>query len=123
MDHLAPSNVPEFATREERRVIWERCAERGQPVLAIREARRGYVVVYDVQHLERELSRSALRSLRNRVRSRRDYPTGIDPISESEGVGGVAGPVSGALHAPTEAAARDLASHVSGFLLDRRNWQ
>lgn len=121
MDHLAPSNVPVYATRDEQRAIWDRCAQRCQPVLAVRDARRGFVVKYDLQHLECELAPEAVQKLRDRVRSRRDYPTETDPISETESVGGEAGPVSGALHAPTEAIARDLASHVSGFVLDRSN--
>ncbi|MBV0900920.1 hypothetical protein [Haloarcula salina] len=123
MKHLAPSNVPVYATREQQRAIWERCRDRGQPVLAVREARRGYIVRYDLQHLEYELSDATVQELRDRVRSRRPYPTTTDPISETEGVGGEAGPVSGELHAHTEDAARELASHISGFVLDRSNWR
>lgn len=123
MEHLAAANVPVFATREEGRAIWDRCADRRQPVLAVRDGERGYVVHYDLGHVERELSSSAVRELRARVRSRRSYPTGVDPISETEGVGGEAGPVAGALHAHTEREARDLASHLSSFILDRRNWR
>lgn len=123
MDYLASSNVPVYATVDEQRALWERCAERGQPVLAVRDATRGYVVHYDLQHLDAKLSQNALQALRDRVRSRRPYPTDTDPISETEGVGGEAGPVSGELHAPTERDARDLASHISGFILDRGNWR
>jgi len=123
MDHLAPSNVPVFETRDERRAIWDRCAERGHPVLAVRDAERGFVVHYDLQHLDRELRTDTVQALRDRVRSRRPYPTESDPVSEAEGVGGEAGSVSGEFHAPTESAARDLTSHVSGFVLDRDNWR
>jgi len=123
MDHLAPSNVPVYATTDERRAIWDRCRDRGQPVIAVRAASRGYIVKYDLQQLDSQLSQRTLQNLRNRVRSRRPYPTGTDPISETEGVGGEAGAVSGELHAPTERAARDLASHVSSFILDRSNWE
>ncbi|MBX0293705.1 hypothetical protein [Haloarcula nitratireducens] len=123
MKHLAPSNVPVYETADEQRAIWRRCAERGQPVIAVRNATRGYIVKYDLQHLDRQLSPSVVQQLRDRVRSRRPYPTGTDPISETEGVGGEAGPVSGELHAPTEAAARELASHISQFVLDRDNWR
>jgi len=126
MDHLAPSNVPVYATTDEQRRIWDRCSDRGQPVVAIRAAARGYIVKYDLQHLDRQLSQRPLQQLRDRVRSRRGYetsPDGTDPISETEGVGGEAGAVSGELHAPTERAARDLASHISPFVLDRDNWQ
>jgi len=126
MDHLAPSNVPVYSTPAERAAIWERCGGRGQPVIAIRAATRGYIVKYDLQQLDRQLSQSALQQLRDRVRSRRPYetsPDGTDPISETEGVGGEAGPVSGELHSPTERAARDLASHISPFVLNRDNWQ
>jgi hypothetical protein len=126
MDHLAPSNVPVYATPTERAAIWDRCSDRGQPVIAIRAATRGYIVKYDLQHLDQQLSQRTLQKLRDRVRSRRPYetsPDGTDPISETEGVGGEAGAVSGELHAPTEHAARDLASHISPFVLDRSNWR
>ena len=122
MDQLAPSNVPVYATTDERERIWNRCIDRGQPVIAVRAATRGYIVKYDLQHLDCQLTQSALQDLRDRVRSRRPYPTDTDPISETEGVGGEAGQVSGELHAPTEQAGRDLASHVSAFVLDRDNW-
>jgi len=115
-----------YATTDEQRRIWDRCSDRGQPVVAIRAAARGYIVKYDLQHLDRQLSQRPLQQLRDRVRSRRGYetsPDGTDPISETEGVGGEAGAVSGELHAPTERAARDLASHISPFVLDRDNWQ
>jgi hypothetical protein len=123
MDYLAASSVPVYETVDEQRALWERCAERGQPVLAVRDAERAFVVQYDLQHLDAQLSGDVLQALRNRVRSRRPYPTRTDPISETEGVGGEAGPVSGELHAPTERDARDLASHISGFVLDRGNWR
>ena len=123
MDHLAPSNVPVYTTTDEQRAIWDRCRDRGQPVIAVRAASRGYIVKYDLQQLDSQLSQRTLQNLRNRVRSRRPYPTGTDPISEAEGVGGEAGAVSGELHAPTERAARDLASHISSFILDRSNWE
>lgn len=123
MDHLAPSNVPVYATPDEQRAIWERCEGRGQPVLAVRVASRGYIVRYDLQHLDNELTPDTVQELRDRVRSQRPYPTGTDPISETEGLGGEAGSVSGELHAPTEDAARELASHVSPFVLDRANWR
>ncbi|MFB6309377.1 MAG: hypothetical protein ABEH35_08615 [Haloarculaceae archaeon] len=130
MNHLAPSNVPIYETREEAREIWERCAKRGQPVLAVRDAERGFVVRYDLQHLDTELAPDIVQELRQRVRSLREYPTGTaayptgtDPISESEGVGGEAGPVSGSLHASTEKEARRLGSYISGFVLDRSNWR
>jgi len=122
MDHLAPSNVPVYTSTDEQQRIWDRCEGRGQPVIAIRAATRGYIVKYDLQHLDRQLTQSALQQLRDRVRSRRPYPTETDPISETEGVGGEAGAVSGELHSPTEQAARDLASHISPFVLDRDNW-
>jgi hypothetical protein len=123
MNHLAPSNVPVYATTDEHRALWQRCADRGHPVLAVRVASRGYIVTYDLQHLDAELAPEVVQDLRDRVRSRRPYPTGTDPVSESEGVGGEAGVVSGALHAPTERAGRDLASHISEFVLDRTNWR
>jgi hypothetical protein len=123
MDYLASSNVPVYETVDEQRALWQRCAERGQPVLAVRDGARGFVVHYDLQHLNAELSPAALQGLRDRVRSRRPYPAAADPVSESEGVGGEAGTVSGELHAPTERDARDLASHISLFVLDRSNWR
>ena len=123
MDHLSPQHVPVYETGAQRRELWERCAERGQPVLAIRDATRGYIVRYDLQHLGTALDDGSLQRLRNRTKRRRGYPTGMDPISETEGVGGEAGPVSGDLHAPTETEARELASSVSGLVFDRSNWR
>jgi hypothetical protein len=121
MDQLAPSSVPVYESREEGRSVWDRCAERGLPVVAVRDGERGFVVRYDLQHMERELSEPALRALRDHVRSVRPYPADIDPVSETEGVGGVTGHVAGELHADSERAARRLASHVSAFVLDEDN--
>jgi hypothetical protein len=126
MDHLAPPNVPVYTTTDEQQRIWNRCEARGQPVIAVRGAARGYIVRYDLQHLDAELSQRVLQKLRDRVRSRRGYetsPDDTDPISETEGVGGEAGSVSGELHTPSERAARELASHISPFVLDRDSWK
>jgi hypothetical protein len=123
MERLAPAHVPVYRTGEKRRTLWERCVERDQPVVAVRDATRGYIVRYDLQHLGTELDDQAVRELRERTRRARSYPTGTDPISESEGVGGEAGPVSGDLHAPTEREARELAATLSALVFDRTNWQ
>jgi hypothetical protein len=129
MDQLSPHHVPVYDTREQQRRLWEQCAERGQPVVAVRDARRGYIVRYDLQHLDTELSAGALASLRRRTRDWRTYPTAsdgapdADPLSESEGVGGEAGPVSGDLHTDSEDAARQLASRLSSVIFDRTQWQ
>lgn len=122
MDHLTPSNVPIYRTNDERQQIWQRCAADGTPALAIRDARRGWIVRYDLQHLEASLTSTAVQRLRDRVADQRTYPTGTDPLSQAEGVGGEAGPVSGDLHTGSEAAARDLAAHVSTFVFDQDNW-
>jgi len=122
MDHLAPSNVPVYETDDQRQQIWQRCLDQRQPALAIRDARRGWIVRYDLAHLEAELRADAVQRLRDRVASQRAYPTGTDPISQAEGVGGEAGPVSGDLHEGSEQAARKLAAHVSTFVFDRDNW-
>lgn len=122
MDHLAPANVPLYDTPEERQRIWERCLEQDQPALAIRNARRGWIVRYDLQHLDAQLRADVVQALRDRVADQRTYPTGTDPLSQAEGVGGEAGAVSGDLHAGSERAARDLAAHVSTFVFDRENW-
>ena len=111
-----------YETTTERQEIWECCADSASPVLAIRDARRGWIVRYDLQHLDVELRHDALQALRDRVADRRTYPTGTDPLSQAEGVGGEAGAVSGDLHAGSEASARELASHVSTFVFDRSNW-
>lgn len=122
MDHLAPSNVPIYETQDERRAIWQRCVDGGRPALAIRDARRGWIVRYDLQHLGAQLRPDSVQALRDRVAAQRTYPTGTDPISQAEGVGGEAGALSGDLHAGSERAARDLAAHVSTFVFDRENW-
>lgn len=130
MDRLFPQHVPVYETSEERDRLWSRCAERGVPVVAVRDARRGFIVRYDLQHLDAELTEAALRALRERTAAFQSYPTadttafpsGTDPLSQSESVGGEAGAVSGDVHAPTEAAARDLASQLSAVVFDRANW-
>ena len=121
MDQLAPSNVPVYETRSEGQSVWERCADRGLPVVAVRDGERGYVVRYDLGHLDRELSESTLRDLREHVRSVRPDTAEPDPDSETEGLGGVTGHVTGELHAGTERDARRLASHVSAFVFDDGN--
>lgn len=131
MDRLSPQHVPMYESGPERRSLWERCDSDGRPVVGIRDARRGYIVRYDLQHLDAELAPSALRTLRRQVRSQRayptgdpeSYPTGTDPISETEGVGGEAGAVSGELHAGSEADARELASRLSELVFDRSHWR
>ena len=129
MDQLSPHHVPVYETRSQQRRLWEQCAERGQPVVAVRDARRGYIVRYDLQHLDRELSAGALARVRRQTRDARTYPTAgngaaaADPLSESEGVGGEAGPVSGDLHTDSEDAARRLASQLSAVVFDRSVWR
>jgi hypothetical protein len=130
MDHLAPPHVPLYRTAEERDRLWRDCRSGGLPVVAVRVGARGYVVRYDLQPLDRALTDAALADLRATVRAWRDYPTagsgsgpvGADPVSEAEGIGGEAGRVSGALHAPSEAAARRLAARLSTVVFDRANW-
>jgi len=123
MDRLAPQHVPVYETSVQRRNLWDQCVDHGQPVVAVRDARRGFIVRYDVQHLGSELHPDAVAELRERTRRFRTDPTGTDPISESEGVGGEAGPLAGDLHAHTEADARELASRLSAVIFDRDNWQ
>lgn len=131
MDQLSPQHVPVYESQEKRETLWQRCVDGGRPVVAVRDATRGFIVRYDLQHLETELSPAALGMLRERTRAFRgyptsgdhSYPTGTDPVSETEGVGGEAGPVSGDLHTESEDAARELASRLSGIVFDRANWQ
>lgn len=123
MDRLAPHHVPLYETDQQRDELWNQCVDRGDPVIAVRNARRGFIVRYDLQHLDTELTEPAIRRLRDRTRSWRTYPTGADPLSEAEGVGGEAGPVSGDLHTDTESRARDLAARLSTVVFDRSNWQ
>lgn len=125
MDQLSPHHVPVYETETQQRELWEECIARNQPVVAVRDARRGFIVHYDIQHLDGELSPGALDRLRQQARDWRTYPTaqegdtvGADPLSEAEGVGGEAGPVSGALHTDSETAARELASRLSAVVFD-----
>ena len=129
MDQLSPQHVPVYETSRERRQLWESCDRRNQPVVAVRKARRGYIVRYDLQHLDGELSPAALDRLRQRTREWRPYPTAdgrpgtVDPLSAAEGVGGEAGPVSGDLHTDSERRARELASRLSAIVFDRSAWR
>ena len=122
MDHLAPQHVPLYETADERADVWEKCEDSGHPVVAIRVGRRGFIVHYDLQHLGTELAPAGVRQLRSLARDWRSYPTGTDPISESEGIGGEAGPVSGALHTDSQTDARRLASRLSRVVFDRTHW-
>jgi hypothetical protein len=121
MDQLAPSNVPIYETKAEGQSLWDRCVDRGLPVVAIRNGERGFIVRYDLQHLDTALSEAALRDLREHVRSIRSYAVRVDPLSETEAIGGEMGAIAGDLHAPTERDARQLASHVSAFVFDDAN--
>ncbi len=129
MEQLTPHHVPVYETQTEQRKLWTECADRGQPVIAVRDARRGYIVRYDLQHLDQELSDKTLTRLRQRTRDWQPYPTAsgtdaaADPLSEAEGLGGEAGPVSGSIHTPTETDARTLAANLSGLVFDRAGWQ
>jgi hypothetical protein len=123
MKQLTPQHVPVYESSAEATQIWERCADRGQPVVAVRNATRGYIVRYDLQHLDRRLDTSGVREMRERARRFRSYPTGTDPISESEGVGGEAGPVSGELHTDSEQAGRRLAARLSEIVFDQSTWR
>lgn len=129
MERLYPQHVPVYGTDAERERLWGQCLNRDEPVVAVRDARRGFVVKYDLAHLDSRLTNRALQGLREQTASSRNYPTGetesfprgTDPISGAERLGGEAGPVSGDLHAPTEEAARDLASQLSAVVFDGTN--
>lgn len=122
MDYLAAGHVPVYETPAEARAVWERCAGRDRPVVAVRDATRGWIVRYDLQHLGRELSPAALQRLRDRVLDYRRVDRRADARSQTERVGGDVGPVSGEVHQPTERAARALASQLSEVVFDERNW-
>jgi hypothetical protein len=129
MDQLTPHHVPVYETPTEQRKLWEECAKQSVPVVAIRDARRGYIVRYDLQHLDCELSDRALTRLRQRARNWQPYPTATetdptaDPLSAAEGIGGEAGPISGSIHTQNEVDARTLASRLSALVFDRSRWQ
>lgn len=123
VDSLAPSNVPLYATDEERERIWTRCAERGLPVVAIRVGERGFVVRYDLAPVGKRLTASALQRLRRQVLAFHDRSPGVDPHSQVERLGGETGQIAGELHADTERLARRLASHVAATVLDSTSWR
>ena len=123
MERLFPQHVPVYESDAERQRLWKRCVDRELPVVAVRDARRGFIVRYDLQHLGVGLDEPAVRTLRDRTRAFRTYPTGTDPLSQTEGIGGEAGPVSGDLHTHSEDEARTLASRLSELVFDRSNWQ
>lgn len=123
MDQLTPQHVPVYETSEQRERLWDRCTENERPVVAIRDGRRGCIVHYDLQPVGVKLETDAVRILRDRTRSWQSYPAELDPVSETEGVGGEAGPVSGAIHTDNKADARVLASRLSAVVFDESNWQ
>lgn len=125
MDQLAPTNVPVYESLADGREVWERCAERSLPVIAVRSGRRGFIVRYDLAHLDRELSPEAVRELRGQLRRWRygDATPETHPQSQTVGLGGEVGPVSGDVHEATLDRARRLASRVSAVVLDRSNWR
>lgn len=118
MDKLSPNQIPLYETDGERVTIWKQCIDRNLPVIAIRNGQRGYIVRYDIQHFEHQLGEQVVRTLRETIRDWRAYPTGTDPISETESVGGEVGPISGDLHTETETQARELAAHLSRTVLE-----
>ena len=115
MEQLSPHHVPVYETRSEQRALWRECARRDQPVVAVRDARRGYIVRYDLQHLDAALAPDALAGLRRSTRRWRSYPTAGDGTGLD--------PVSGDLHAASEREARELASRLSAVVFDRSGWQ
>lgn len=126
MEQLAPPNVPVYGSIEEGRTLWERCAERAVPVVAVRDARRGFIVRYDLSPLDSALSPRAVAGLRRQVRRYRQGPTPdiqAHPQSETVALGGEVGPVMGDLHESTERRARRLASRVSAVIFDQDNRQ
>ncbi|MWG33289.1 hypothetical protein [Halomarina oriensis] len=123
MDSLAPSNVPLYASDQERARVWSRCAERGLPVVAVRIGERGFVVRYDLGVVDKHLTSTALQRLRQQVLAFHDRSPGVDARSQVERVGGETGPIAGELHADTERTARRLASHVADTVLDTSNWR
>jgi hypothetical protein len=122
VDSLTPGNVPVYDSPADARELWNRYRERQLPVVAVRAARRGFVVHYDLQHLGVELTPGALQSMRDTVLAYRRVDPGPDSVSQVERVGGEMGPVSGALHEETETAARRLASYLAETVFDRSNW-
>jgi hypothetical protein len=122
MDSLLPSTVPLASSWREINSQWERCQTNGQPLIAVRDAERAFVVIYDLQPVDAALSTAGVTAIRKRVREQRPYPTGTDPISQAEGVGGEAGRISGSLHAPSEQAARRLAAQLSELVFAREHW-
>jgi hypothetical protein len=122
MEHLAAGHVPVYETPDEQRAVWNRCADRDQPVVAVRDASRGWIVRYDLQHLDRELADATLQRLRDRVLDYRRVERRPDADSQTERIGGDVGPVSGEVHQPTEREARALASHLSELVFDEGNW-
>ena len=122
MDSLAPSNVPLYATHEERERLWTRCGERGLPVVAVRVGDRGFVVRYDLGTVDKRLTDFALQRLRQQVLAFRDRSPAVDRDSQVERIGGETGPIAGELHDETERSARRLASHVAETVLDSGNW-
>jgi len=122
MTPITPADVPTYETRAEGRSLWADLADQRRPTVAIRDGERGFVVRYDLAHLDRSLTDAALRSLRARLRERRHPTGGLDPISESVGLGGEVGHIGGEVHAETDPEARELAVEIAGVVTNSDNW-
>lgn len=121
MTSIRPAEIPTSETRAEGRSLWAASTDQCCPTIAIRDGERRFVVRYDLAHLDRSLTDAALCTLRARLGERRHPTSGLDPISESAGLGGEVGHLAGEVHAETDADARELAVEIASVVTDSDN--
>lgn len=112
-------DIPTFETESERNMIWSRGRAGQTPVLAIRDADRGFLFMYDMAPTGTCLADATVQELRNIAKPQR---LTVGPTSQIEVVGGTIGAYSGTICCPSETTARHLAAHLRPKITDTKNW-
>lgn len=114
------SNTSVYESREQVRDLWNEARHEQQPLIAIRNGERGFVVQYDLTPIQDELQSGELSELRRSIVKDIRVPlSSSEPTSQPDRLGGEVGPLFGALHAQTEENAREIAQYVADFLQTR----
>ena len=112
------NEVHVFTTQEERHMLWLRAGD--DPFIAVRNARRGFLLTYHMQTTGATLTNQAVREIRNIIKP---YRMDIGPNSQTELVGGEVGPHTGIICCSTEDDAQALAAEVAPLIRNHNNWE